>query len=185
MRRRGSRTGKIPPEKIDDDSPLIRDEAEFRLILAKSIYDIVYDLYVKSGLITRGDKQKVKRHSLRTHSLRKYFRTQLTSMGVPSDYTEYMMGHVISTYNTIKTKGVEFLRGIYAASGLGIRPQTRISKTDMLKEILRSFGYDPEKVLIQEAFTQPHRTVISNGEEDEALQVLRGLLREAVKKEVG
>lgn len=184
-RRRGSHTGKIPPEIISDDSPLIRDEIRFRPILPRGIYTVVYDLYVKAGLITKGNKQNVKRHEFRTHSLRKYFRTQMTAAGAPNDYTEYMMGHVISTYNTIKTKGIDFLRNVYAASGLSIKPKTATTKLDILKEILRSFGYDPEKVLLKEAFSQPHRTVVSPiNPEDDAVQTLRSVLRDLVRREV-
>jgi hypothetical protein len=36
-----------------------------------------------------------------------------------------MMGHTVDTYHDIQMKGVEFLRGIYVASGLSIRPKTR------------------------------------------------------------
>ena len=48
-------------------------------------------------------------------------------------YVEYMMGHTISTYHDIKMKGIEYLRGIYAASGLSIKPKTRVSKIDCCK----------------------------------------------------
>jgi hypothetical protein len=49
----------------------------------------------------------------------------LLSLGVQPDYVDYMMGHTVDTYHDIQMKGVEFLRGIYVASGLSIRPKTR------------------------------------------------------------
>jgi hypothetical protein len=57
----------------------------------------------------------------------------MAALGVDRDYIEYMMGHTISTYHDIQMKGIEFLRGIYIASGLSIKPKTRISKIDALK----------------------------------------------------
>jgi hypothetical protein len=54
---------------------------------------------------------------MRPHSIRKFFGTQTAAPGVQTDYIEYMMGHIISTYNDIQMKGMEFLRGVYAASG--------------------------------------------------------------------
>jgi len=81
---------------------------------------ITHHLFIKAGLIQRRGH---KRYILRPHSLRKYFRTQLTAKGVPADIVEYMMGHKLSTYLDIRMKGVEFLRNIYAAAGLNIKPK--------------------------------------------------------------
>lgn len=50
------------------------------------------------------------------------------------------MGHTISTYHDIQMKGTEFLRNIYIASGFSIKPRTRLSKIDALKEIIRAWG---------------------------------------------
>ena len=93
----------MPPEVIRDDSPLIRNTRlrDPRPVRTPAIYDIINDLYVKAGLIERRTRR---RHELRGHSIRKYFRTQLAALGVPSDYIEYMMGHKISTYHDIKMK---------------------------------------------------------------------------------
>ncbi|MDG6223868.1 MAG: hypothetical protein QCH99_11495 [Candidatus Bathyarchaeota archaeon] len=111
-----------------------------------------------------------RRYDIRAHSLRKYFRTQIAALGVDRDYIEYMLGHTISTYHDIKMKGIEFLRGVYAASGLSIRPKTRVSKIDALKEIIRAWGLNPEEILTKNALTQPHRTVI-NREQAEQNQI--------------
>ena len=109
-------TAKIPPENLTDDSPLIRDENRIKpkSITAKQIRKIVHELYVKADLI----KQHIGRmYDLRTHSLRKYFKTQLLALGVQPDYVDYMMGHTVDTYHDIQMKGFDFLRNIYSASG--------------------------------------------------------------------
>ena len=66
-----------------------------------------------------------RRYQMRPHSIRKFFRTQMAALGVQTDYIEYMMGHTISTYHNIRMKGIEFLRSIYATSGLSIKPKTK------------------------------------------------------------
>ncbi len=128
-----------------------------------------------------------RRYMLCAHSIRKFFRTQLAALGVPTEYLEYMMGHTLSTYNDIQMKGIEFLRNIYAASGLSIRPKTRLSKIETLKEIIRAWGMDPEQILTKEAMIQSHRTVISNGLEDRdsnEVQTLSIALKNMMRKEL-
>lgn len=53
---------------------------------------------------------------------------------------------------------------VYArlSSGLSIKPKTHLTKMTILKEMVRSLGYDPEKILMKEIFTQPHRTVVDS-----------------------
>jgi len=48
------------------------------------------------------------------------------------------MGHKIDRYHDIEMKGVEFLRNSYISSGLSIRPKTRLSKIEALKETIRA-----------------------------------------------
>jgi hypothetical protein len=67
------------------------------------------------------------------------------------------MGHSLSIYHDVKTKGVDFLRRIYLASGLSIQPATKASKILDLIEIIRSWGLDPEEILTQEALNYPNR----------------------------
>jgi hypothetical protein len=123
-------------------------------------------------------------YTLRVHSLRKYFKTQLLSLGVQSDYADYMMGHIIDTYHDIQSLGVEKLRNIYAASGLSIKPKTRVSKIDALKEIIRAWGLNPEQILTREALTQGATTVISTEtQENHDLQVLSRTLRDLIRQE--
>lgn len=134
-RRRGSPSGKIPPEIITDETALIRSKTSKtpKPITLGQIYDEVHKLYYKAGLL--GAKRH-KRYEVRPHSIRKFFRTQLAALGVDRDYIDYMMGHKVSTYHDIQMKGIEFLRNIYAASGLSTRPKTQLSKIDALKEII-------------------------------------------------
>jgi len=46
------------------------------------------------------------------------------------------MGHVTDTYNNMMSVGVEYLRNLYANSGLGIKPKTKLNKIEMLKEVI-------------------------------------------------
>lgn len=103
-------------------------------------------------------------------------------------YIEYIMGHTISTYHDIQMKGIEFLRGIYAASGLSIKPKTKPSRIEMLKEMVRALGLNPDEILTKKALTMPHRTVIkANVEanhEQFQLNTLLGALKQMLKQEL-
>ena len=182
-RRKGSR--RIAPENIHDESPLIKI-AESKHILPLtpgSLHRMVHRLYVKAGLLTNNPRGR--RYDLRAHSIRKFFRTQMASLGVDRDYIEYMMGHTISTYHDIKMKGIEYLRGVYMASNLSIKPKTRLSKIDALKEIIRAWGLNPEEILTRDTMTQPHRTIIDNSQlENHQLTQLTTALRQQMLKEI-
>jgi len=184
LRRRGSPCGKIPPETITDDSPLIRNiqGKNPRPIYAKQIYNIVHNLYLKANLLEK--PSRANRYSLCIHSIRKFFRTQMTALGVPSEYTGYMMGHKQNTCHDIQMKGMEFLRNIYAASGLSIKLKTSMSKIDTLKEIIRAWGIDPEQILTQQALTRPHRTMIAPCYEENQVQTLSNAFKEMMRKEL-
>lgn len=93
-----------------------------------------------------------------------------------------MMGHTISTYNDIKMKGVEFLRNLYASSGLSIRPKTKLSKIDRLKMFAESLGLNPDEVLSKDALTMPYRTIIDT--EERTIQTLNQALKEAIIREL-
>ncbi|MGB9727415.1 MAG: tyrosine-type recombinase/integrase [Nitrososphaeria archaeon] len=176
QRRKG--TADIPPETITDESPLIRSKYSPKPLTPQQAYALVHDLYVRAGIVM---EKNVRRFDVRVHSLRKYFRTQMFAAGVPSEYIEYMMGHKISTYLDIRMKGVEFLRNIYRSANISIKSRTRATKVEMLKEIIRGFGYDPEKILVKEALAEPHRTAV--GEDPQILE-LRKLLKEIFLNEV-
>jgi len=176
-RRKG--TEDIPPEDITDESPLIRARSRKVAPVTKTqLCEVLHKLFVKAGIAS---VKSGRWYDVRVHSLRKYFRTQMAAAGVPTEYIEYMMGHKISTYHDIKMKGVEFLRSIYRSAGISIRPRAAPTKIEMLKEMIRSLGYDPEKILVKEALMEPHRTVVG---EDAQIVELRKLLKEAVLKEM-
>jgi hypothetical protein len=82
-------------------------------------------------------------------------------------------------------KGVEFLRGIYTASSLRIRPKTRVSKIDALKEIIRAWGLNPEEILTREALTKPNMTVVDQSRlENQQRAQLTTALRQQMLKEI-
>lgn len=184
LRRQGTPRGYTPPEEIGDESPLFRKDHSkvVRPVKSRRIYRIIHNLYLKTGLIKPGGGR---RYQLRPHSIRKYFRTQLAALGVDRDYIEYMMGHTVSTYHDIQMKGIEFLRNIYASSGLSIRPRTKFSKIEALKHIVRAWGMDPEQVLAKGALDEPHRVYDSpRDREDDQYRALSLALKEMMRKEL-
>jgi len=181
-RRRGSlrRDGSgIPPEVIHDESPLIRNARlrEVKPVTSRHISDYIHKLYIEAGLIKPSNGKMC---TLRTHSIRKFFRTQLAALGVERDYIEYMMGHKISTYHDIKMKGVEFLRNIYAAVDLRIRPKEKADIYDFVEDILKSRNYFVNRELLRKAIVKPHRTVFA--EDRKAL--IREAFMEMLRKEL-
>jgi hypothetical protein len=109
----------------------------------------------------------------------------MMALGVNSDYIDYMMGHTIDTYHDIQSKGIEFLRNVYATAGLSIAPKQKGWELDALKAFARGLGLEPEKVLTQDAFAEPHRAYASA--EDRAQAQTRTLsiaIKELIKKEL-
>jgi hypothetical protein len=118
-----------------------------------SINAVIHDLYFKAGILERNCPRK--RYELRTYSLRKFFRTQMASLDVDRDYIDFMMGRPAKDrYHTVRTKGVEYLRGVYLTSRIRIAPKVKMNRIDALKEILQSWGLDPQKILTDEALAQ-------------------------------
>lgn len=145
-------------------------------------HKLIHGAYHKAGLLKENQNGG---YVLRVHPLRKFFKTQLMASGVQSDYVNYMMGHTVGIYHDIQSKGVEFLRNIYAAAGLSIRPRSNYSKIDMLKDILTSWGLEPEKILTKEALAEPHRTYAGPDEREREQICLLGLaLRDSLKREL-
>ena len=95
----------------------------------------------------------------------------MIALGVQPDYVDYMMGHIPDTYNDIQSNGIEFLRNVYQAAGLSIRPKVKVNKVDALKEIIRAWGMNPEQLLTRQALADGATT---NHEEaiDKQLAVL-------------
>ena len=188
QRRQGStdyRAGKnkyMKPEEITDNSPLIRNANKndtVKGVTPKQIRKIVHDLYSEAGLI----KPSMGRYyELRTHSIRKYFKTQMIALGVQEAYVDYMMGHIPDTYHDIQSLGIEKLRSIYAAAGLAIRPKTQHSKLETIKEMIRALGENPEQILNRDALAQGATTEKQDIAEHQ-LAVLRNELRQLIKEE--
>lgn len=180
QRRQGTRYQ--DPEEITDTSPLIRDEgrAEPKGITPKQVRTIIHGLYMKAGLITKSGGRY---YDLRTHSIRKYFKTQMIALGVQADYVDYMMGHTVDTYHDIQSVGIDKLRNIYAAAGLAIRQKTQVSKLETIKEMIRALGENPEQLLSREALMQGATTQKENIT-DFQIGFLRSQLRELMKEEI-
>jgi hypothetical protein len=67
----------------------------------------------------------------------------------------------------------DFLRNIYLASGLSIRPKTHLSKIESLKEIIRAWGMNPDQILTKQAMTMPGAIVAT--EENQVQELSRAL----------
>ena len=167
----------IRPEVLSDNSLLIRDETpdygaadQARPIGPKQVYKMIHELYFKANLLKPGQAH----YSLRVHSLRKYFKTNLVAAGIPESYVDFWMGHLRDTYNTIESKGVEFQRDLYAKAGLNLRPKIQQTAYDILAALAKQLGKDPEKVLVRDSFSEAHRTVIDGNytEQDYARIIL-------------
>ena len=172
-------------QKIFTSHPLIRDKLSRhpKTLSLGRLHQIIHDLHTKASLITH--KLLGRRYDLWTHSIRRFFRTQMVTLSVDRDCIECMMEFTISTYNDIKMKGIEFLRGIYMVSGLSIKQKTHISKIDALKEIIHSWEMDPDQILAKKALAQPHRIFISSPDKEQIeIQKLRYVLKESIMKEM-
>ena len=114
-------------------------------------------LYQRADLI-RG---KSRNYQVRVHSLRKYFKTQITALGVNSDYIEYMTGHVIDTCHDVQMKGVvsqehlHLLRHVEQTKNTS--QQARCSQRDN-----QGMGNEPGRDPVKNAMIQPHRTVVNH-----------------------
>jgi site-specific recombinase XerD len=179
-RRTGTRY--TQPETITDTSPLIRDEgkAEPKGIMSKQIRTVVHNLYVKAGIAT---KSLGRFYDLRTHSIRKYFKTQMIAANVQSDYVDYFMGHTIDTYHDIQNVGIDKLRNVYSAAGLAIQTKTKVSQLEILKEMARSLGLNPEQALSREFLMQGAITEKTDVEERQ-LGFLRDQIKQLLKEEI-
>jgi len=183
-RRRGNLHSAIPPEAIHDDSPLIRDEMYdvARPVGEKQVRKLIHSLYFKAGLLKQSNGR---RYTLCVHSLRKFFKTQLMALGVQSDYVEYMMGHTISAYHDIQSKGVEFLRSLYGNSGLHIRPRGVLTTKDQLRAMARGFGLSPEEAASLLTSSEPHRVYVTQEERDEReIKLLCEAITDHIKKKI-
>jgi hypothetical protein len=107
------------------------------------------------------------------------------ALGVNSDYVDYMMGHTVDTYHDIQSKGVEFLRNIYATAGLSIAPKAKGWELDALKAFARGLGLEPDKVLTEAAFAEPYRAYATSEDREEAqTRTLSIAIKELIKREL-
>ncbi len=186
-RRRGSvddgHGQRLPPEEINDSSPLIRDSLskEPLAIGEKAIYRIFHSLLHRAGLLR---KNKHGGYELRVHSIRKFFKTQLQSLGVGDPFIDYWMGHKTSVYSDMEMKGVSFHRELYSKAGLSIRPREAGNTVDMLKRMVGSIGASQDEIRqALESLAKPHRMHATPQDlEDQKVGVLTELLVNKVRE---
>lgn len=149
----------LPTEVLTNDSPLIRNEHSSTVepITTGQLYNILHKLMKQAGFL--GSKVG-RRYTVRPHSIRKFFRTQLSALGMQTDYIEYMMGHTISTYHDIEMKGIEFLRTEYAKANFTIEPKPNANKMSIVYDLLKSLNLNPDEILSQQAQAMPHRAAL-------------------------
>jgi site-specific recombinase XerD len=183
-RRKGLIDRRIPREEIMDESPLLRDHQtkEVRPIGEKQLYKLIHRLYSRLGLLKAGQNGG---YDLRVHSLRKFFKTQLMALGVQSDYVDYMMGHTVDTYHDIQSKGVEFLRNIYARADLRIKPKPSISKNEVVIQAIRGMLTPRQLQRVEEALAEPDTKYLDPDERQrEEVRILSRTLRDSLKREI-
>ncbi len=182
-RRRGGRT--FPPEEITDDSPLIRNTHVSNRVAGvseKTIRKIVHSLLVEADIAKKLPNSWM--YSVRTHSLRKWFRTQMSAAKIDTDIIKYMMGHTIDTYEDVQSLGINILRNLYTSAGLVIRPKTQANRINQLKEIIRSWGENPEELLTKDALLRGNITETQDQTQNHQLSLLAESLKQLIKKEV-
>ena len=181
-RQRGGRS--MPPEQLTDESPLIRNSQVTDRVLGvseKTIGKIVHDLAVGTKVSKKLPNSWM--YSVRTHSLRKFFRSQLSAAKIDSEIIEYMMGHTVSTYEDVQSLGIETLRNLYATAGLAIRPKTQANRIDQLKEIIRAWGGNPEEILSKDALLRGNITEAQDQTQNHQLSILAENLKQIIRKE--
>ena len=174
----------MPPEELTDASPLIRNSHITDKIFGvseKTIREIVHELAVSTKVAKKLPNSWM--YSVRTHSLRKFFRSQLSVAKIDSEIVEYMMGHTIDTYEDVQSLGIETLRNLYAAAGLAIRPKTQVNRIEQLKEIIRALGQDPEEILSKDALFRGNITERQDETQNHQLSILAENLKQIIRKE--
>jgi hypothetical protein len=112
------------------------------------------------------------------------FKTQLLALGVQPDFVDYMMGHTVDPYHDIQMKEIDFLRNISAASGLAIKPKTRVSKIEALKRPSAPKDSTPSRSSPKRPLSQPAAVRrLSADYEDSELQILSKTLHDSSAKE--
>jgi hypothetical protein len=74
---------------------------------------------------------------------------------------------------------------VYATAGLSIAPKAKGWELDALKAFARDLGLEPEKVLTEAAFAEPHRTYATHEDREEAQTITLSIaIKELIKKEL-
>ncbi|MDR2203037.1 MAG: hypothetical protein LBE76_01780 [Nitrososphaerota archaeon] len=123
-------------------------------------------------------------YSVRTHSLRKFFRSQLSTAKIDPEIVEYMMEHTINTYTDIQSLGIKTLRNSYAAAGLSVRPKTQVNRIEQLREIIRAWGENPEELLSKDALRRGNITETQEQYKNHQLSILADQLKQIIRKEL-
>jgi Phage integrase family len=174
-----------PPEDITDDSPLIRSRltnSKIAGISEKQLRKIVHQRAVEIDAAKKLADSWM--YSVRCHSLRKYFKSQMLGSKIDPAIVEYMMGHTISTYADVQSLGIEALRNMYAAAELAIRPKTKLNRIDQLKEIIRAWGENPEEILSKDALIRSNITETTDAHQNHQLSILAEELKDIIRREV-
>ena len=183
-RKKGTR--KIPPEELTDESPLLRNTMfanKVRGISGRSVGNIIHKLLVEANVAKKLHEGWM--YSVRTHSLRKYFRTQMSATKIDDEIIKYFMGKTIDTYEDVQSLGIETLRNLYVAADLSIRPKTIPNRIEQLKEIIRGWGENPEEILCKDALLRGNSTDESPAQiETHQMSLLVESLKDVVKREV-
>ena len=174
-----------PPEEINDESPLIRNEHVSQRIVGiseKAIRKIVHTTAVNADVSKKIPNSWM--YTVRTHSLRKYFRTQMSRSKVDSEIIRYFMGKTIDTYEDVQSLGINTLRNLYSSAGLTIRPKTQMNRIEQLKEIIRAWGDNPEEILTKDALLRGNITETQDQSSAHQLTLLAEQLKQLIKREV-
>jgi len=146
----------------------------------KAIRQIVHGLAVNANIAKKLPNSWM--YTVRTHSLRKYFRTQMSAAKIDSEITQYMMGHTIDTYEDVQSLGIETLRNIYTSANLTIRPKTQTNRIDQLKEIIRAWGENPEEILSRDALIRGNITETQEQTNNHQLSILADQLKQVLRR---
>lgn len=65
------------------------------------------------------------------------------------------------------------------------KTKTKVSKIEAVKEIIRAWRLDPDKILTREALTEPHRTIINGSQdrENSQLEIVSRALKDLARHE--
>jgi hypothetical protein len=151
-------------------------------ITAKTVRNTIHTIFVETNIAKKLTEGWM--YDVRTHSLRKYFKSQLSICKINDDIIEYMMGHSPDTYEDVQSLGIETLRNLYVAANLTIRPKTVPNRIEQLKEIIRSWGENPEEILTKDAILRGNITEQTGQIETHQMTLLAEQLKDLVKREV-